>query len=63
MKNLTYKLILLLFLAFGKAYGFIKLQAVMAADFIQCNQIIGCHCNTFPPIEIEVSKAQELFEA
>ena len=38
-------------------------EAVMAADFIQCNQIIGCHYNTFPPIEIEVSKAQELFEA
>ena len=26
MKNLTYKLILLLFIAFGKAYGFNKLQ-------------------------------------
>ena len=38
-------------------------EAVMAADFIQCNQIIGCHYNTFPPIEIEVSKVQELFEA
>lgn len=37
-------------------------EAVMAADFIQCNQIIGCHYNTFPPIEIEVSKAQQLFE-
>ena len=37
-------------------------EAVMAADFIQCNQIVGCHYNTFPPIEIEVSKAQELFE-
>ena len=38
-------------------------EAVMAADFIQCNQIIGCHYNTFPPIEIEASKAQQLFEA
>ena len=38
-------------------------EAVMAADFIESNQIIGCHCNTFPPIEIEVSKVQQLFEA
>jgi len=38
-------------------------EAVMAADFIQCNQTIGCHYNTFPFIEIEVSKVQQLFEA
>jgi L-ascorbate metabolism protein UlaG (beta-lactamase superfamily) len=38
-------------------------EAVLAADFIQCNQIIGCHYNTFPPIEIELSQAQHLFEA
>ena len=38
-------------------------EAVMAADFIQYNQIIGCHYKTFPLIEIEVSKVQELFEA
>ena len=38
-------------------------EAVMAADFIQCNQIIGCHYNIFPPIETEASKAQQLFEA
>ena len=38
-------------------------EAVIAADFIQCNQIIGCHYNTFPPIQIDLSQAQHLFEA
>lgn len=38
-------------------------EAVLAADFIQCNQIIGCHYNTFPPIEIDLPKAQHLFKA
>jgi len=33
-------------------------EAVMAANFIQCNQIIGCHYNTFAFIEIEVSIVQ-----
>lgn len=38
-------------------------EAVLAADFIQCNQIIGCHYNTFPPIEIDLPQAQRLFKA
>ena len=38
-------------------------EAVLAADFIQCDQIIGCHYNTFPPIQIDLSQAQHLFEA
>ncbi|MDH3652261.1 MAG: metal-dependent hydrolase, partial [Saprospiraceae bacterium] len=28
-------------------------EAVHAAEFIQCKDIIGCHFDTFPPIEID----------
>ena len=47
----------------GDNFTMVMEEAVMAADFIQSNQIIGCHYNTFPPIEIEVSKVQQLFKA
>ena len=36
----------------GDNFTMVMEEAVMAADFIQSNQIIGCHCNTFPSIEI-----------
>ncbi len=36
-------------------------DAVMASDFIECNRIIGCHYNTFPPIEISKQEAKKAF--
>lgn len=37
-------------------------DATIASDFIQCNQIIGCHYDTFPPIKIDKTKAVEHFD-
>ncbi len=37
-------------------------DAALAADFIQCDQIIGCHYDTFPYIEIEHEAAKAAFE-
>ena len=37
-------------------------DAAIASDFIQCNQIIGCHYDTFPPIKIDKTKAVEHFD-
>ena len=36
-------------------------DAVIASDFIECDQIIGCHYNTFPPIEIDTEEAKRKF--
>lgn len=36
-------------------------EALMASDFIKCKKIIGCHFNTFPPINIDVSNAVKKF--
>jgi L-ascorbate metabolism protein UlaG (beta-lactamase superfamily) len=37
-------------------------DAAIAADFIECDQIIGCHYNTFGYIEIDTDKAVYAFE-
>lgn len=37
-------------------------DALIAADFVQCNQVLGIHYNTFPPIEIDTQKAKETFQ-
>jgi len=36
-------------------------DALRAAEFIRCDQIIGLHYDTFPPIEIDQSLARKLF--
>lgn len=38
-------------------------DAVKASDFIQCNNIIGVHFDTFGYIQIDHQKTQELFSA
>ena len=38
-------------------------EAIIASDFIECNKIIGCHYNTFPPIEINTEDAKEKFKS
>ncbi|SEC92010.1 L-ascorbate metabolism protein UlaG, beta-lactamase superfamily [Tenacibaculum sp. MAR_2009_124] len=36
-------------------------DAIIASDFVECDKVIGCHYNTFPPIEIETEEAKEKF--
>ena len=36
-------------------------DAIIASDFVECNKIIGCHYNTFPPIEIDTEEATQQF--
>ncbi len=36
-------------------------DAILASDFIECDKIIGCHYDTFPPIEISKHKVQKAF--
>jgi L-ascorbate metabolism protein UlaG (beta-lactamase superfamily) len=38
-------------------------DAARAAKFIQCNEILGVHYDTFPPIKIDHARAQEKFKA
>lgn len=38
-------------------------DAVMAAEFIQCDTIIGCHYDTFGFIEINKQEVQDIFSA
>ncbi|RYE25265.1 MAG: metal-dependent hydrolase [Sphingobacteriales bacterium] len=37
-------------------------DAVIAADFVQCDKVIGVHFDTFPPIRIDKDKAKETFK-
>lgn len=36
-------------------------DAIIASDLVECSKIIGCHFNTFPPIEIDVNDAKTKF--
>jgi len=38
-------------------------DAVKAAEFVRCNEILGLHYDTFPPIQIDHAKAVEKFRA
>lgn len=38
-------------------------DAVKAAEFVRCNEILGVHYDTFPPIKIDRAAAQEKFRA
>jgi L-ascorbate metabolism protein UlaG (beta-lactamase superfamily) len=38
-------------------------DAVKAADFIRCKEILGVHYDTFPPIKIDHAAAKEKFRA
>jgi L-ascorbate metabolism protein UlaG (beta-lactamase superfamily) len=38
-------------------------DAVKAADFVRCNEILGVHYDTFPPIQIDHAAAKEKFRA
>ncbi|MCG8804700.1 metal-dependent hydrolase [Tenacibaculum finnmarkense] len=36
-------------------------DAIIASNLVECNKVIGCHFNTFPPIEIDVNDAKSKF--
>ncbi|CAL2094368.1 metal-dependent hydrolase [Tenacibaculum sp. 190524A05c] len=36
-------------------------DAIIATDLVACDKVIGCHFNTFPPIEINVDDAKKKF--
>lgn len=36
-------------------------DAILASDFIECNTIVGCHYDSFPPINIDHDKAKKAF--
>ncbi len=38
-------------------------DAALAADFVQCKKVLGCHYDTFPPIAIDQAAAKQHFEA
>lgn len=36
-------------------------DAIIASDLVECEKVIGCHFNTFPPIELDVNEAKSKF--
>jgi len=38
-------------------------DALKAAEFVRCNDVLGLHYNTFPPIRIEEAKAMSAFQS
>jgi L-ascorbate metabolism protein UlaG (beta-lactamase superfamily) len=38
-------------------------DAIKAAEFVRCNEILGVHYDTFPPIKIDHREAVEKFTA
>ena len=38
-------------------------DAIKAAEFVRCHEILGLHYNTFPPIRIDTIAAIEKFKA
>jgi L-ascorbate metabolism protein UlaG (beta-lactamase superfamily) len=48
-------------LPIGGNYTMDARDAVLAAQMIQCDKIIGVHYNTFPPISIDIEAAKSLF--
>jgi L-ascorbate metabolism protein UlaG (beta-lactamase superfamily) len=50
-------------LPIGDCYTMGVADACIAAKMVSCNQIIGCHYDTFPPIEIDRDAATAQFAA
>lgn len=38
-------------------------DAIIASDFVDCNKVLGCHYDTFPPISINKEEAINKFNA
>lgn len=52
----------LLILPIGGTFTMDVNDAMNAADFLNCDQVIGCHYDTFPLIEIDKKEAIKLFK-
>jgi L-ascorbate metabolism protein UlaG (beta-lactamase superfamily) len=50
-------------LCIGDNYTMGPDDAVKAAEFVRCKEILGIHYDTFPPIKIDHAAAQEKFKA
>jgi len=50
-------------LCIGGTFTMDAADAVKAARFLQCDQIVGVHYDTFPPIKIDHEEARKLFQA
>ena len=50
------------FLPIGGHYTMDMYDAVKAADFVKCNNIIGMHYDTFSPVTIDTVEAKAVFE-
>ncbi|TYP98109.1 L-ascorbate metabolism protein UlaG (beta-lactamase superfamily) [Tenacibaculum adriaticum] len=37
-------------------------DAMLASEFVECDKVIGCHYNTFPPIQIDTQAAKDIFK-
>ena len=48
-------------LPIGDNFTMGKEEALMASDFIECQTIVGCHYNTFPPISIQPNDVKQYF--
>lgn len=51
------------FLPIGGHYTMDIYDAVKAAKFINCKQVVGIHYDTFPPISIDKKEAMRIFSA
>lgn len=51
------------FLPIGGHYTMDIDDAIKAAQFVNCKNIIGVHYDTFPPIRIDMEEAKQKFEA
>ncbi len=49
-------------LPIGNTFTMDYKQACVASDFIECSRVLGSHFDTFPPIKINHSEAQEYFK-
>ncbi len=38
-------------------------DAAIASDYVQCNTVLGCHYDTFPPIKLDKDKAMDYFRS
>lgn len=59
---LTCPAINLAILPIGDVFTMNYKEAALASDFVECNNIIGCHYDTFPPIKIDKEKVSRYFE-
>lgn len=57
-----YNLVDLAFLPIGDCFTMGVDDAIIAADYVKCDQIVGMHYDTFPPIKIDKAEAKTKFQ-